>query len=274
MHQSSNEPLVGEVPSAGKKRQLMHAADGNAKEAPKEKARGLRALGSRFRRQGALNRTPSATGPPTLDEAPVSENVLREAQFMNGLPLKAPFVPEEVCSGCGKAECECEPESDDGEDQEEAPKSWLGTSLEVVSDRSGRIVNDQRFEIFIIAMITLNSLMLGVSTFDFIADNPSADRAIRTVDMTFLIIFTVELWLQFLHKGYNLFFDGWLLFDLFIVVMSWTLESVSVLRSMRIRSLRIFRAFRLTTKIRILRRLVEVRGTRRHLLWDALQLLS
>lgn len=273
MTPSRNEPIDGELPSAGQKRQL-NATSGVEEEAPKEKARGLRALGSRFRRQGAQQRNPSATGSPTVEDAPVSEQVLREARFMNDLPLRAPFVPEEVCSGCGKVECECDPESDDEEDEEEAPKRWHQTYREVVSERSGRIVNDQRFEIFIVVMITINSILTGIYTFDFIEENPNAFQAFRIMDMSFLVLFTIELMMQFLYHGYNFCLDGWLLFDLFIVVMSWALETISVLRSMRLRSLRIFRALRLTTKIRILRRLVEVRVTRRHHTWDAYRMLS
>jgi Ion transport protein len=246
-----------------------YATGGSQDEEPKERARGLWALGSRFRLPGSLQKTPSAAGCPTVAEAPVPENVLRETRFLNGLPLKAPFVPEEICSGCGKVECECEPESDDEEDREEATKPWYQRKLEVVSDRSGRIVNDQRFDIFIIAMITINSLLSGINTFDFIENNPNASQAFRIMDMSFLVIFTVELWMQFMYRGYNLFFDGWLRFDLLIVVMSWALETVSVLRQMRLRSLRVFRTFRLTTKIRSLRRLVEVRVIRRHQRGDA-----
>lgn len=184
---------------------------------------------------------------------------------MDGLPLKAPYVPEEVCDGCGKTECECEPESDSEDTDEEPPKNWrqrmasdIRSKTDVVRDYSGRIVNDQGFQIFIVILILINSLFIGLSTFDFIEESPDAYRAFRILDLAFLIIFTIELVMQFLYHGYNLFFDGWLLFDLFIVVTSWTLESISVLRTLRLRSFRIFRAFRLTTRIRALRRLVEV----------------
>ncbi|CAB9515566.1 Sodium channel voltage-gated type [Seminavis robusta] len=216
---------------------------------------------ARLRRPGGgLQRAES-----TIAHSEVASRIAREARFMDGLRLKAPYEPdEEVCGDCGKVECKCEPESDDESEEEELPKNWLEQMIhnirlktDVVRYYSGRIVNDQGFQIFIVILILLNSLFIGLATFDFVEDNENAYRAFRIVDLAFLIIFTIELLMQFLYHGYGLFFDGWLMFDLFIVITSWTLESVSVLRALKLRSFRIFRAFRLTTKIRALRRLVE-----------------
>ena len=248
----------GQPLSAGRKRQRQAVAsdEGHAESRQQARSRGL----ARLRRPGLLQR-----GEGTLQDSDAAKHISRETRFMDGLPLKAPYVPEEVCDGCGKTECECEPESDSEESDDEGPKnSWqrlasdIRSKTDVVRDYSGRIVNDQGFQIFIVILILINSLFIGLSTFDFVEENPEAYRAFRILDLAFLIIFTIELIMQFLYHGYGLFFDGWLLFDLFIVLTSWTLESISVLRTLRLRSFRIFRAFRLTTRIRALRRLVEV----------------
>jgi len=191
--------------------------------------------------------------------------ISKESQFMSQLPLKAPYVPDDICNVCGKAECECEVETDSEDEVEEIPLSCcekiiqaIRSKTDVVRYYSGIVVNDQGFQMFIVILIILNALLIGVATFDAVEDSPDASRAFRIVDLVFLIIFTIELIMQFLYHGYNLFFDGWLVFDLVIVVTSWTLESISVLRALKLRSFRIFRAFRLTTRIRALRRLVEV----------------
>lgn len=213
-----------------------------------------------LRRNGGLMRTSSH-----IHEEEIEKIIPKETIFMDKLPMKAPFVDQDVCGECGKVECICEPESDSEEEEEERPSTCSERFLEVVRsktdvirDYSGRIVNDQGFQIFIVILILLNSLLIGVSTFDFVEDDPEVFSAFRILDFVFLIIFTIELIMQFLYHGYNLFFDGWLVFDLFIVIMSWALESISVLRALRLRSFRIFRVFRITSRVRALRRLVEV----------------
>lgn len=45
--------------------------------------------------------------------------------------------------------------------------------------------------------------------------------------------------------------DGWLVFDLVIVVLSWSLESLQIIRAFRI-----FRALRIITRIETMRNLV------------------
>ena len=94
--------------------------------------------------------------------------------------------------------------------------------------------------------------MMGIATFDFVQDNPDASNAFDLVDKIFLIIFTIELGLQFIYRDFRLFLDGWLLFDFAIVIMSWSLESLQI-----VRTLRIFRALRLVTRVKVLKNLVS-----------------
>lgn len=61
--------------------------------------------------------------------------------------------------------------------------------------------------------------------------------------------------MQFFYVGLALFQDAWLVFDLTIVVLSWSFESLQVVRAFRI-----FRAFRLVTRIKPLRDLVLAIG--------------
>ena len=76
-------------------------------------------------------------------------------------------------------------------------------------------------------------------------------RIFELVDKVFLIIFTVELGLQFIYHGWRLLLDGWLVFDLVIILTSWSFASVQIIRAFRI-----FRALRLITRIEVMKNLV------------------
>jgi hypothetical protein len=115
----------------------------------------------------------------------------------------------------------------------------------------GRIVNDDRVQLGIVFLIVLNAIMMGIGTFDFVTDDPDRNQAWETTDKVFLLIFTVELAMQLVYHGVRLFADAWLFFDFFIIVLSWSLESLQIIRAFRI-----FRAFRLVTRLTILKNLV------------------
>jgi voltage-gated sodium channel len=123
--------------------------------------------------------------------------------------------------------------------------------LIVLRSCCGAIVLNDTFQLFMVLLIVLNSIEMGLATFDFIDNNPHMKHVFDMLDQAFLIAFTVEIALNLGYWGYQLFFDGWLIFDLFIVCASWGLQGVQVLRSIRI-----FRAFRLVVRIPILKSLV------------------
>lgn len=119
----------------------------------------------------------------------------------------------------------------------------------------GRIVDHPTVQVSIILLIIVNSILMGVATFPFVTDNPRAVDGFETTDTIFLIIFTIELALQFCYRFLALFKDGWLVFDFAIVVSSWSLESLQVIRAFRS-----FRALRLVTRIGPLRDLIAAIG--------------
>ena len=69
----------------------------------------------------------------------------------------------------------------------------------------GDIVNHPKVTIFIIILIVVNAIMMGIATFDFVSDNPKVEEAFEKTDLAFLIIFTIELGMQFIYRGYTLF---------------------------------------------------------------------
>jgi Ion transport protein len=119
----------------------------------------------------------------------------------------------------------------------------------------GRIVNHENVQITIIMLILINAIMMGMSTMDWVTDNKKTERIFNGIDQGFLVIFTMEVSMQFYYLGFALFQDGWLIFDLSIVVLSWSFESLQVVRAFRI-----FRAFRLITRVKPLRDLVLAIG--------------
>ena len=119
----------------------------------------------------------------------------------------------------------------------------------------GKIVNHPKVQYLIIALIIVNAVMMGVATFDFVTENTEVDHAFEVTDAVFLWIFTIELAMQLIYRGYTLFLDSWLVFDFVIVVLSWALDGLQVVRAFRI-----FRALRIITRIETMRNLLSALG--------------
>ena len=135
-----------------------------------------------------------------------------------------------------------------GEQQEEEELS----SFQLLRQRCGQIVDDERAQMFILILIAINSIMFGVATFPSVKNDVNVMSTFEKVDIVILVIFTIESLLQITYNGVKRFFkDGWLVFDLTIVAISWASVEVYELRS-----LRVFRAFRFVTQVSILRNVV------------------
>ncbi len=115
----------------------------------------------------------------------------------------------------------------------------------------GKIVNHPKVRTLIISLIIINAIMMGVATFDFVDENPEVSRAFEITDLFFLVVFTVEIAMQLVYHGYKLFLDGWLFFDFVIVVLSWSLSQLQIIRAFRI-----FRALRLITRVKVMKNLI------------------
>eukprot|EP01082_Thalassiosira_pseudonana_P010832 g10376.t1 g10376 contig4:1755383-1756814(+) len=131
------------------------------------------------------------------------------------------------------------------------PEDSFRGRLLYIRDKCGDIVEDERLQIFILLCIVVNSIMFGVATFPAIKDDPSNMQVFEVVDVMFLVIFTVELAMQLTYQGVLYFKDGWLVFDLLLVVISWLSLEVFILRAFRV-----FRALRLVTRVELLRNVV------------------
>ena len=117
--------------------------------------------------------------------------------------------------------------------------------------KAGEIVHDERFDAFILILITINSAMYGVATFPFIKERPDILSDFDKVDLAILVVFTFELSLNLFYEGKRFVRDGWLIFDLVIVTVSWIAIEVKSLQVFRV-----FRALRFLTKVELLRNVV------------------
>ena len=117
----------------------------------------------------------------------------------------------------------------------------------------GDIVNHVIVHYFIITLVCINALLMGIATADFVEDNPHVRQAFEKTDMVFLIIFTVELSMQLIYHGKRFCHDGCLVFHFLIVGLSWSFDSVQVVRTFRI-----FRTLRLVGRLKSLRNVIAV----------------
>lgn len=118
--------------------------------------------------------------------------------------------------------------------------------------KCGEIVDAESTQLFILLLIAMNSTMIGIATFPVVKENPTIANTFEIVDLIVLIIFTIESIVQYIFNGTRRFFkDGWLVFDLIIVIISWISVEVDDLSPFRV-----FRALRFVTRVSILRNVV------------------
>ncbi len=119
-------------------------------------------------------------------------------------------------------------------------------------DRLMTLVEGQRFQGFIIAVILVNAVVLGLETWPAAMDR--AGPLLVGLDRIALGIFVVEIALKLVAHGPRFFRSGWNVFDFAIVGIALVPATggLSVLRA-----LRILRVVRLVSVVPSLRRVVE-----------------
>ena len=112
------------------------------------------------------------------------------------------------------------------------------------------LANNKIFELSIIGIILLNSILIGVETY---TSNPT----IKLIQQCILYIFTVEITIRFIAaKSIKSFFcDGWNIFDLTLVLIGYIPETLFTSASM-MTALRVLRVFRI---LRLLRTAKEIK---------------
>jgi Ion transport protein len=115
----------------------------------------------------------------------------------------------------------------------------------------GFLVNTARFKTLILMAIVANALCMGIETFPVISNYPQRVQLFQSIDLIFLILFTFELGMQIMYRGLRIFRDGWLTFDFFVILMSWLLAPLQIIRAFRV-----FRVLRLVTRLKALQDIV------------------
>ena len=131
-------------------------------------------------------------------------------------------------------------------------KRILGPLVVAGIDMARAIIEDRRFERFIVGAIVINAITLGIETSSMAMQQVGG--LLHLIDHALLAIFVVEILAKMAVYGRQFWRDPWSLFDL--VVISITVMPASDNLSI-LRSLRILRAMRLVSTIPSLRRVVS-----------------
>jgi hypothetical protein len=137
-------------------------------------------------------------------------------------------------------------------DVQQPPPPSVYECLKRTKELSGAVVNHPLIQAAALICIILNAVVMSIATFPFVYSNPNLSKAFEKSDLVFLTIFSVESGMQLIYHGIYLFLDGWLAFDLLLVLFSWAFSPFTVLRSFRI-----VRVLRLLNRVQNIRDLVD-----------------
>lgn len=137
-------------------------------------------------------------------------------------------------------------------------KAQTGESARIPPEKGGLrfmrfITESWLFRTLILVCIIANAAVLGIDA--QLSDDHPWQAVISELDVIFLGIFTVELVLEFLAQGPRRYFrDGWNLFDMAVVGLSYVSMAPYV---SALRTLRVIRVLRLISGVPQMRRVIE-----------------
>lgn len=123
--------------------------------------------------------------------------------------------------------------------------------LHSMREKIGQFVNNSYVEAIILTMIMINAVMIGLSTFNIISQNPPVNEAFEITDFIFLVIFTVESSLRLIHLGLDFWKDSWVVFDFVLIIFSWVFSSGSV------KAIRALRILRILPRVKVLKDVIN-----------------
>lgn len=118
---------------------------------------------------------------------------------------------------------------------------------------SGKIVRSRIFKRSVLFGILLVSIIMGLATVDRVREHPQMSLALDFLVRFFRVMFTIEILLDIVHYQRQAFQMGWVVFDVVILTLSWTV-SLSILV---VRSFRLIRALRKATGMTDLKHMVK-----------------
>jgi voltage-gated sodium channel len=124
--------------------------------------------------------------------------------------------------------------------------------METLRKKAQKITTSKFFEVLVIVVIVLNSIVLGAETYSYVRD--TYGHILFWVDMAFLTFFVLEIVLRIFVERVRFFVSGWNWFD-FLIVLASLLPVFGNLSALR--ALRILRALRLLTAVPVFRRVLS-----------------
>ncbi len=115
-----------------------------------------------------------------------------------------------------------------------------------------RFINSSIFQNTIIALISINAVILGLETSQFVMKNYGG--WIKTIDKIILTIFIIEILLRIYAYRLRFFTQAWSIFDFCIIAIA-LIPSTGAFSALR--TLRILRTLRLISTIPSMRRVIE-----------------
>lgn len=117
-----------------------------------------------------------------------------------------------------------------------------------------KVYEFEQIQIFVALMILLNFLGIFTQAKVLPEKGSKEEDLFNTLEMIFNALFTVEVVVNLYGNWFGEFFygrdSGWNVFDLLIVIMSWSLKGVSILRLFR--AFRVIRLFKRVESLRII----------------------
>ena len=127
--------------------------------------------------------------------------------------------------------------------------------MSTIKAKCKSIASNRWFELSIMLVIIINSILIGVETY-------TNNATIRLVQQIILGVFTVEILIRFIAADSlkSFFTDGWNIFDLSLVLIGYIPETLfaSASSMMALRVLRVFRVLRLLRAAREIKLIVTV----------------
>lgn len=132
-----------------------------------------------------------------------------------------------------------------------------------------RVTNSKIFKNTIVLIILINSIVLGLITSDAIY--AKFGKILEFILSTCVAIFTVEIILRIIAKGWRFFLNGWNIFDFVLVSIALMPETGAAIT---FRVFRVMRALRMVSSFKKLRHIVSaILVSAPHVFWAAVLLM-
>lgn len=132
-----------------------------------------------------------------------------------------------------------------------------------------RLTDSKTFKNAIVLVILVNSIVLGLITSDTIYSK--FGDILELILSACVVVFTVEIILRIIAKGWRFFLNGWNIFDFLLVAIAFMPESGAAIT---FRIFRVLRALRMVSSMKRLRHIVAaILVSAPHVFWAAVLLM-